>query len=711
MLMPASRSYCTHPALWVPFEPQAAVRRAAAAKAAAAQAAVDGTDAATTESAAAAAEGAGEEPPLVFTKHHSVAILAVADKRPVLQQEDAGGAGGGSGGDAATPSFKRLSGRLMAESLAQQEAYAAFWGYDHVLWEAQAPGNSEALGGRPVAWGKLLAIRDALRTHEYALYLDLDLALVQPLLNLDGFVDTLLGEGKDLLVAQDGNGVNTGVMLFRRSAWSDWFLGELWRVGQELVACDCIFYYEQRVLHHALQTPQWRSGYRWWTRHIPVVGWFRNPLRGHPPGPTLDALPLLAAEAEGGRAVTDPAEVWAHVALVPQCALNAVGSYTDAEFIVHFAGHKGRRKERLMAHFGRLAGERMELVAKPLRARLVAAARAEQEQEQDKDAAAPPVLPVVWQTWKTHAEALDGTKRAWHESWRRNGFSVALRNDTECLADVARLCAETGRPELLAAYEALNPVQRADFWRYAIAYLEGGIYSDIDIGATPETARFFLQDPRFEAGRTALVGILENAPYDNPWGRLHWRVGMSPMYSRVPQLRQSFFYARKGHPHLLALLEGIARMVTAWEASGHTDLGNPQLGKETLRDMEASGALTLEMTGPGVWTDYVLAPVLEARGKARGKARREEPGEHEEQAAAAAAAARELAAASVLVDTMEGYGMIRYGSMGSWKTEEHKADLRMWRNILLFYSAPFLLALLFRGVRRYQRHKRAYKVH
>jgi hypothetical protein len=115
-----------------------------------------------------------------------------------------------------------------------------------------------------------------------------------------------------------------------------------------------------------------------------------------------------------------------------------------------------------------------------------------------------------------------------------------------------------------------------------------------------------------------------------------------------------------------------------------------------------------------VWTDYVLAPVLEARGKGgRRKTRREEEqGEEQEEAAAAAAAAtKELAAASVLVDTMEGYGMIRYGSMGSWKTEEHKADLRMWRNILLFYSTPFLLALLFRGVRRYQRHKRAYKVH
>lgn len=130
-------------------------------------------------------------------------------------------------------------------------AYANFWGYEHVLWEAKA--NADKLGRRPPAWGKLLALRQALEEHEYALYLDMDLAIVQPMLHLDGFIEQLERSGRDLLVSQDGNGVNTGVMLFRRSPWSDWFLGELWRIGEELASCDCIFYYEQRAFHHALQ--------------------------------------------------------------------------------------------------------------------------------------------------------------------------------------------------------------------------------------------------------------------------------------------------------------------------------------------------------------------------------------------------------------------------------------------------------------------------
>lgn len=40
-----------------------------------------------------------------------------------------------------TPSFKRLSSKLTTEALRQHGAYAEFWGYNHVLWEATANAN------------------------------------------------------------------------------------------------------------------------------------------------------------------------------------------------------------------------------------------------------------------------------------------------------------------------------------------------------------------------------------------------------------------------------------------------------------------------------------------------------------------------------------------------------------------------------------------
>ena len=36
-----------------------------------------------------------------------------------------------------------------------------------------------------------------------------------------------------------------------------------------------------------------------------------------------------------------------------------------------------------------------------------------------------------------------------------------------------------------------TPVRRSEFWRYAKVWLDGGIYSDIDIGATARTTDFF----------------------------------------------------------------------------------------------------------------------------------------------------------------------------------------------------------------------------
>lgn len=142
-----------------------------------------------------------------------------------------------------------------------------------------------------------------------------------------------------------------------------------------------------------------------------------------------------------------------------------------------------------MAHFGALASERLDLVAKRLRF------------------LGPKALPVVHQTWKTHE--LEPKKQAWHMSWRRNGFTVQLHNDTECLSDIQRLAEQVDRPSLVDVYQSLTPVQRADFWRYAITYLEGGVYSDIDIAATPETTKFFLN---LDQDKTDLVSERASQP-------------------------------------------------------------------------------------------------------------------------------------------------------------------------------------------------------
>jgi hypothetical protein len=65
-----------------------------------------------------------------------------------------------------TPSFKRLSSKLTTEALRQHGAYAEFWGYNHVLWEATANANilgryASSLSNGILLLGEVACGRDA----------------------------------------------------------------------------------------------------------------------------------------------------------------------------------------------------------------------------------------------------------------------------------------------------------------------------------------------------------------------------------------------------------------------------------------------------------------------------------------------------------------------------------------------------------------------
>jgi hypothetical protein len=206
----------------------------------------------------------------------------------------------------------------------------------------------------------------------------------------------------------------------------------------------------------------------------------------------------------------------------------------------------------------------------------------------------------------------------------------------------------------------------------ACARAAGQIYSDVDIAATPNTTKFFLgllaQGPLPD-----LVVMVENDSYDNFFGRLHWRLGISPLYARVPQLRQSFFYSKQGHPKLLDLLFKIETNVRIWHRSQHKEIGNPLLSARALHRMDRSGALTLELTGPGVFTD-VIKP-------------------------------KSLGQTSIILSSTDGLLIIRYSSMGSWKNAEHKKDVNVYRGIVVVYGSPILFTMFARFVSRCYAHK------
>jgi hypothetical protein len=145
---------------------------------------------------------------------------------------------------------------------------------------------------------------------------------------------------------------------------------------------------------------------------------------------------------------------------------------------------------------------------------------------------------VIHQTWKRTPE--DGTLfRTSAEAWARDHEQWLFRfaDDDKCAQDIADL----GDDAVSEAYHHpdTKPVERADIWRYAVVYMYGGIYADMDtIPTTPATAWPELQLP----GEKLVVG---------------WFHGPG-----AHELCQWTFAATPRHPALLHVLRCVAHACT-----------------------------------------------------------------------------------------------------------------------------------------------------
>jgi hypothetical protein len=109
------------------------------------------------------------------------------------------------------------------------------------------------------------------------------------------------------------------VWLIRDSAWSRWFLAELWAQSDlvHMPLLRSLFHYEQRAFHRLFQSAAWARR---------VAG----------------AEPRYEG-ANGVRAATT---------LVHQCVLNSLPSwYESGDFVMHLAGMKGAVKCLLFRHY------------------------------------------------------------------------------------------------------------------------------------------------------------------------------------------------------------------------------------------------------------------------------------------------------------------------------------------------------------------------
>jgi hypothetical protein len=94
---------------------------------------------------------------------------------------------------------------------------------------------------------------------------------------------------------------------------------------------------------------------------------------------------------------------------------------------------------------------------------------------------------ILWQTWKTKniPSSLNAQSRSWFNS--NPQLKVKLSDDKDCSAFILENFGE----EVHGLYQSLpQPIMRADFWRVAVVYVNGGYYADLDITCNKNISSF-----------------------------------------------------------------------------------------------------------------------------------------------------------------------------------------------------------------------------
>ena len=153
------------------------------------------------------------------------------------------------------------------------------------------------------------------------------------------------------------------------------------------------------------------------------------------------------------------------------------------------------------------------------------------------------------------------------------------------------------REYYLSTFDSLTPVQRADMWRYAVVYMYGGIYADNDIRPKDAMSNFVYY---CHASMYVFRETKPNCLVMNPLVALNVET-----FVRCPQYRQAIFVAcHSQHPALLNAVDSIVK--------------NQQSLIRDPNDLNYQHS-TLEITGPGVFTDsvkpYIDTNVAEIRSE------------------------------------------------------------------------------------------------
>ena len=188
----------------------------------------------------------------------------------------------------------------------------------------------------------------------------------------------------------------------------------------------------------------------------------------------------------------------------------------------------------------------------------------------------PPAIPrIVHQTFKAK-DLIKSVDRVRMQTWEALNptWTIMLWDDRACTTFV-----QTEYPELYPAYAGLaKNVERADFFRYLVVYHYGGLYADTDVTCLQPL------DVWLPPSAELVVGLENEFPSADLAG--------SRQYACARQYLQWAFLARKSAPLLKAAVDRIL----------HPESALPEEGSKARK----ADLTTLELTGPGMWTQEIF---------------------------------------------------------------------------------------------------------
>lgn len=142
---------------------------------------------------------------------------------------------------------------------------------------------------------------------------------------------------------------------------------------------------------------------------------------------------------------------------------------------------------------------------------------------------------LISQTWRSRT--LPHAAARLSSEWQRLNVDFAYRlfTDEECAAVVADIA-----PHFLQDYLAFpHPVMRADFFRYAVIYRDGGVYADIDMECLRPVGALIAGDDAIFSVEALLTAERQR----------------ELQYARPFQIANCIFAAPPRHPFLQAAIE------------------------------------------------------------------------------------------------------------------------------------------------------------